>query len=150
MSFEKVLAQLDTYIAVEGPFDGIIGFSQGVTIASTYLLNEKRRSVVDTIDLSRGSCVKCAVLIAGRLSADMEACLGKASEVLTDMPCTIVWGREDDVCSFDCERLIGLYQSDSRSVFVHNGGHEVPSTGRDLTMMVNAIRRTVDRALLRQ
>jgi hypothetical protein len=42
------LNQLDAYIAAEGPFDGLIAFSQGATIAATYgSTGERRGEAVD-------------------------------------------------------------------------------------------------------
>ena len=32
------ISQLEAYLAVEGPFDGVIGYSQGASLAATYLI----------------------------------------------------------------------------------------------------------------
>lgn len=45
----------------EGPFDGVIGYSEGATIAATLLLHEQRRFEVYGIE----PMLKCALFFAG-------------------------------------------------------------------------------------
>ena len=45
----------------DGPFDGIIGYSEGATVAATILLHEQRRFKVE----ARTPMFKCAIFFAG-------------------------------------------------------------------------------------
>jgi hypothetical protein len=59
------------------------------------------------------------------------------------MPTAHVWGKTDPYADAARE-LSMLCRSDTKSVFVHSGGHEVPGAGSKdaVTSIVNVIRRT--------
>ncbi|KAL8389451.1 hypothetical protein RB595_008855 [Gaeumannomyces hyphopodioides] len=60
-STSRAIKYLSDVIARRGPFDGIIGYSEGATVASTFLLHEQRRAA----RTGQLSCLKYGIFFAG-------------------------------------------------------------------------------------
>lgn len=60
-STSRAIKYLSEVIARRGPFDGIIGYSEGATVASTFLLHEQRRAA----RTGQPSCLKYGIFFAG-------------------------------------------------------------------------------------
>ena len=70
-SNESVQGALDYLYAImeeDGPFDGIIGYSEGATVAATLILHEQRRFEIE----GREPMFKCALFFAGWPPMDPE------------------------------------------------------------------------------
>lgn len=143
----KAVTDFDNFVRDDGPYDGVITFSQAATVVGTWMIHQAKQGTLSE------SGLKCAVFLSAATPAvEYEALLqGKLVEAgnaevagVIDIPTAHVWGTEDqwaDVAS----RFIELCRSDVRSIFTHPGGHEVPGTGSKeaLTRSVNVIRRVV-------
>ena len=57
-SYIKALDYLDTYVAAEGPFDGVLGFSQGASLAAMHLVRKAIQAPTEAPPF------KCAILIS--------------------------------------------------------------------------------------
>lgn len=143
----KAFVDFDNFIKTEGPYDGVIAFSQSAALVGTWMVHQARQG-----NLAE-SGLKCAIflsaaspvvdykkLLAGQL---VQVTSAEAAGII-DIPTAHVWGLEDqyaDVARQFCE----LCKGDVRSIFVHPGGHEVPgSSSKDaVTRSVNVIRRVV-------
>ncbi len=68
------------------------------------------------------------------------------------LPTAHVWGRNDTLWPGSSEVLCELCEEGERSAFVHDEGHDIPGTRAKEAVQgsVRAIRRTVDRALIKQ
>jgi len=134
-------------VAQEGPFDGILAFSQGTSIAAAFILDQQRqaRAAAHTSTRASGS-VACAVFFAGRLPYIDAGCSPQAASAdseLIEVPTTHIWGSTDHIEPEQHEALSQICRSDKRQVLVHGGGHEVPGA-RDkeaLADSANLIRR---------
>ncbi len=62
---------------------------------------------------------------------------------LITIPTAHIWGTRDDLAGNMPSEVFSLCARASRSAFVHNGGHEVPTSEGDVTLAVNAIRRCI-------
>jgi hypothetical protein len=103
---------------VYGPFDGIMGFSQGSLAASVALASIPELK----------STVKFVVLIAGFNPLDDHFSRLLESEVPLAPRSLHVIGSSDALVTRDrFESLISFYGADPR-VFEHNGGHGVPTS----------------------
>ena len=60
-SAQKAIDYLYNVMEKDGPFDGIIGNSEGATVAATLILHEQRRFETDGIP----PMVKCALFLLG-------------------------------------------------------------------------------------
>lgn len=69
-SAEEALEYLYRIMEEEGPFDGIIGYSEGATVAATLILHEQRRFEID----GTPPMFKCALFFAGwpPMSPDLD------------------------------------------------------------------------------
>lgn len=67
-SVQEALDYLYRIMEEEGPFDGIIGYSEGATVAATLILHEQRRYEVE----GREPMFKCALFFAGWPPMDPE------------------------------------------------------------------------------
>lgn len=153
-SFDEAVAALERYIATDGPFDGVVAFSQGASLAMALLVDESQR---------QRSGLRCGIFLCGRLpfvdagrprsaspsgySHPPTTCTPAGSTETTpsiDMPTAHIWGAKDEVEPGQGLALYELCRSGpGRHGYMHGGGHEVPSARNkeDLVESANTIRR---------
>lgn len=123
--------ELDKFIELEGPFDGVFAFSQGAGLAITYMARMR-------IDQPEGfRAFKCAILFSPTgvgdpfewlSSGEMRRLKSLPGSVKVNTPTAMVWGRED--AYFDPEGMdtsFGLFDQEVAWNYVHSGVHEVPN-----------------------
>ncbi|KAI1759002.1 serine hydrolase FSH [Hypoxylon sp. FL1150] len=148
----SALANLDSYIATEGPFDAVLAFSQGAMIAASYITWKLRQNPA----LERKSpTFKCAVFFSAWSAYDPDALWKGKLRVLTPsvdgeiihIPTAHIWGRNDKV-SIKASDVSGLCAAGTRQVHVHEGGHEVPGArmSHAVKSSVRIIRRVISSA----
>lgn len=145
-SLVTALEHLDAYIAIEGPFDGVLAFSHSAGLAAMLLV-------------CKPNALKFAVFLSPVSVYDPMAYLERGEVRLLDptsdgqsrinIPTAIVYG-ESDPRKHEAEALVALCDSAKRSVFVHEGGHEVPGIGvkSGIPGTVKAVRRASSSAEL--
>ena len=148
-SIRKALSDLKRYIAEDGPFDGVIAFSVGATLAATLIISELHKH--------RGpdtrAPFKCAVFLSGGLPYDPAAVmrneiqhLGTGGEEPIQIPTAHIWGSNDVLAKGTSVILSDLCNPHLKTVFVHDLGHDVPGARSHEAMngAIRAIRRTID------
>jgi predicted esterase len=148
-SFVTALDQLDAYIAAEGPFEGVLAFSQGAGLVATHLVRKHF--------LGAASPFRCAILIAPISVYDPAAytergevrVLGEEAGPLIHIPTVVMWGERDERKE-ESRGLVKLCEPSLVEVFVHEGGHEVPGLGvkESIPGAVKVVRRGVSLAAL--
>ncbi|KAI5859537.1 serine hydrolase FSH [Durotheca rogersii] len=111
----------------QGPFDGLMGFSEGGTVAAMMLVENTRHGSF--------SGIKCAVLFCAAPPFDPD--LARTGEirsvdldtdgVLVNLPTAHVWSQtagEDEIRAH--QALTQICDASVREVFLHNLGHDVP------------------------
>ena len=148
-SFRKAIVDLQNYVSAEGPFDGIIAFSQGTSLAAALLLELQNDAA--NREGSRPQPLSFAVFFSGRLpfiDAGIKDALSIFSkkDTLINIPTAHIWGARDDLEPGQPQALTELCKADDMVTFVHQGGHEIPGSGSHeaLTESVHAIRRALD------
>lgn len=148
-SAKECLDHLDAYIASEGPFDGIIAFSQGATVAGTYLAHRMKLSP----EKERAHpTFKCAVFMSSNGVYEINDSPDDGSiRLLTpeedgeaiQIPTAHIWGCNDTTVNSELTRQ--MCSSAMRESYVHSGGHEVPGTRMkdDVRACVKIIRRVI-------
>jgi hypothetical protein len=137
---------LERYIEVRGPFDGVIAFSQGSALAATLLVRQARRT-------PSASNLKLAVFFSGGIAADpdlLERGLivpldsGCAEEIIL-IPTVHIWGSIENGESEWPPKLLKLCGETLRDDFQHGGGHGIPGSKDHaaVTRIVQLIRRAI-------
>ncbi|KAL8626914.1 hypothetical protein Q9189_007395 [Teloschistes chrysophthalmus] len=148
----EALDDLDEYIAEEGPFDGVLAFSQGACLAVMHLV---RQSVEHR---SNTPSFRCAIFIACPNVYDLAAfvehgefrCLNpKDDGHPIEIPTVHIWGEQDGL-SEQSRGVSELCKPSMATVFVHEGSHEVPKSSGKSTLAgsVKAMRRGITLAAL--
>lgn len=99
----------------------------------------------------------CAVFLSGDVPVAYDALLRgeiREMELLTgweiiSIPTANIWGSQDTLWPGRALALSEMCSSNVRTVYLHDGGHEVPGSKSmaALTGVVQAIRKTIDLAL---
>ncbi|KAI1772030.1 DUF341 domain protein [Hypoxylon cercidicola] len=147
-SYVTALDQLDAYLRIEGPFDGILAFSQGAAIAITYLV---RRMWQNPVAEHKYPTFKCAIFFSAGGAYDPTLLEKGEVRLLTPevdgevihIPTMHVWGSRDD--TVNALEASAICKTESRQIHVHGGGHEIPGVrmDNDLRSCVTLMRRVV-------
>ena len=150
-SCQKGLQDLDAYVEEEGPFDGVMAFSQGAGLAAALIVPRQRHARLDPP-------FKCAIFFSGGIPEDPSALLNdnesrslmhyEEFEELIEIPTVHIWGRNDDIYPMFGPVLSKLCKAAEREELVHEGGHEIPGAKdtRTVEVAVKLINRTLERA----
>jgi hypothetical protein len=148
----KALNDLEKFVDMEGPFDGVIAFSQGASVAATLMLRKMQQNPArESID----PVFKCAIFLGAALPCDpaaleegcIRAMLYESDGAPIRVPTTHIWGEHDP--SPYPSQLAKLCVEEQRNVYVHGAGHEVPgSQSEEATLRdcVRFIRRSISKA----
>ena len=153
-SWRKALLDLEKYIAEDGPFDGVMAFSQAAVLAVSLLL---QRAEQDPFKARLYPVFRCAVFFCGGVPEDLRWLRGEGPRRLMrweedgeiiEIPTVHIWGKNDEV-NPDCGTVLSkMCRAREREEFVHEGGHNVPGP-RDATVVERVamlIKRTIERA----
>ncbi|KAI3631399.1 hypothetical protein MIR68_010889 [Amoeboaphelidium protococcarum] len=123
---EQSIEFIKNYIADNGPFDGVFGFSQGAILVGI-LLAER---VIE---------VKFAVLVAGYKSALTQHRSLLSSNECIDYPPTLhVFGQTDRVVACEASRELSTAFK-SPQILEHIGGHLVPQDSLNRRVIIDFI-----------
>ncbi|KAF2438544.1 hypothetical protein P171DRAFT_437007 [Karstenula rhodostoma CBS 690.94] len=153
-SYLRALQCLETYIQMNGPFDGVFGFSQGAGLALMYLIRHKH------LHPYAPQPFKLAVLslrvgvydlgqwMKNGISVPLLSMPRGLSKI--DLPVAVVWGENDwDAAKFEATTTTAPVRDEDVWTFVHAGGHEPPSPKVEGSIIgaVKAINTAVTQAL---
>ncbi len=149
---QTAMRSLDAYVDENGPFDGVMAFSQSVGLVGTWLLSRQRRrlaSVRCAVFFSGGSTpVDPDVLGEGILMPLPVAGINKAVAEVITIPTAHIYGSADPY-SASAASFAEVCREDASFTFIHPGAHEVPGSGSGssskdvLNHTVNTIRRVI-------
>lgn len=141
-SMGAVLARLRQVVTDEGPFDGLIGNSEGACIAATFIINESEQCQVN-----KAQSVRCAVFMSGipPLKPDGEGLyLADACGQIINMPTLHIIGYNDPTKDATLT-LYHLCNEQSAEIVDHGQGHMVPRDPRSCKFMIKGIRDLIAR-----
>ena len=147
----KALNDLNDFLESDGPFDGVLAFSQGSALAATLIV---QRFLKDPLREEVNPTFKCAIFLSGGIPCHPTALedgelsfldVGKIGEKIA-IPTANIWGSNED--QQPPTTLHGLCASDLREGLIHSGGHDIPSLSNKpaVTQAVHIIRRTIEKA----
>ncbi|RDL35201.1 uncharacterized protein BP5553_07132 [Venustampulla echinocandica] len=128
-TLETALRELHNYVVEEGPFDAVLAFSQGCALAASFIVRNQAARLLPHF--------KFAVFFSGGPACSVEQQGGRLFEQgdatidgFITTPTLHVWGANDHHNPKD-NRLLGEQCSnDTKSIFVHQGEHEIPGSGK--------------------
>lgn len=127
-------------IKTKGPFDAVMGFSQGAALACSMIIDHAKTHDVPLF--------KAAVFICG--AAPYEA-FGKETiqptpgEYLVKIPTTHIVGKQDEIYDLSMQ-LYGLCEPSKAEFYDHGSRHLIPFDGKNTEAMIAAIEKTIKRA----
>lgn len=152
----EALDELERYVMTEGPFDGVMAFSAGAGFAASLMIRRFRQ---DPVREHINPLFKCAVFFSGGVPGELSDD-GKAIRLLNfetdgeliEVPTAHIWGANDQLYPTFGPVLSKLCKIETRAVFIHDGGHELPGSKdrESVSSAVKVIRRTIERALSAQ
>ncbi|KAJ0424607.1 serine hydrolase FSH [Aspergillus carlsbadensis] len=169
-SILAAVEDLAAYVITNGPFDGVIGFSQGAVLAATLLIavQPSPETTMQSADAdteselpdalralqSRGEPpFRFAVFLCGGHPFDLRALqrgviveiTGRPSSdtPLISLPVVNCWARNDEDYPGMGPPLSSLCGKRNNEEVVHGAGHGVPSEGDDLDALCRAVGKII-------
>ncbi|KAJ6121740.1 DUF341 family oxidoreductase [Penicillium capsulatum] len=117
--------------------EGIIGYSEGASIAATLILDEQKRFE----ETGRPRRIKCAMFVTGwpPISPEEGIILADESELMIDVPTTHVVGANDPF-RHGAYALYNICDPDTATFFDTGKGHTIPRSGKVITELADAVR----------
>lgn len=134
---KAALDDLKQYIHDNGPFEAVLAFSQGATLAATF------------IAYYGVEYFKCAVFICGGIRGLRAKLMSELGEVTIPVSTGHILGIHDDLYAAGVE-LSELCSKGNRLVMAHDGGHEVPKGEGPLAEMARLVEGVIARSLFAQ
>jgi hypothetical protein len=140
----RMLNDLYQTIQKHGPFYGVLGYSEGATVASTLLVDDLQRRRAQGL----GSSFQCAVFFAGwpPLATEGNNTLLLSDEVgeLITIPTFHVVGASDPYLP-GCMALYNVCDGDVAELFDHGKGHMIPRDAVTVKELSNVVRGFLER-----
>lgn len=143
---DATMENINEIVEEEGPFNGILGFSQGATMAFCYLLHQLRARPFDPPFIP----FACAIFISASGSEKDHSTLMDYIESTgrqITIPTLHVYGQEDT----DREAAMTMYEhckkGDSEFI-LHPKGHVIPGDGETVQQIVRAIKNVGHKSAL--
>ena len=137
---QDVLLDIQRKFDEEGPFDCILGHSEGAVIAATFVIDRLKKS-------AEGNAPKCAVFMNGAVphTADGKGWLlaDECGQLITIPTCHVL--AYNDALVDQAVALYHLCDGDLADVVDHGRGHAIPRDDKSWKLMVKAIRSLMDR-----
>ena len=142
--------------------EGIIGYSEGATMAASLMLDEDRKAQ----ETGRPRRIKCAIFITGwpPLSPEEDVVLADESDYTLDIPTLHVVGADGnfdiyytvqtiyslfifgtDPYRYGALALFNICDPDTAAMFDTGRGHTIPRSGPIIKELGNAVRDLIDR-----
>jgi len=120
--FDESVQLVKDTVEKQGPFDGLLGFSQGGAMASLFCAQLQREGT--------SSPFKFVIIIAGFVSRSTPHNI--LYEQPVSLPSLHVYGQTDQVISQDMSEELEKHFTDSSHI-IHPGGHFVPASSAQKT-----------------
>ncbi|WFD36429.1 dihydrofolate reductase [Malassezia cuniculi] len=125
VGWNESVAELREYFAAHGPFDGILGFSQGASVSSTVAATFEQPGVAPETSVPLQSApLKFAIIVSGFVPREPN--LSKLFDKPIELPSLHVIGREDAIVEPKSSEKLAKCFANARVEF-HDGGHFLPT-----------------------
>jgi predicted esterase len=131
------------FITEHGPFDAVMGFSQGAALAASLIINHRKKNPTSA-PLFRAAVFICGVRPWD--GAGMERILPQPDTYPIQIPTANIVGKLDSVYK-ESVQLFELCEPAQAAFFDHGSKHMVPFDLRNTEEMVRVIEETVKKAM---
>ncbi|OQE25698.1 hypothetical protein PENFLA_c008G04638 [Penicillium flavigenum] len=131
------------FIAEEGPFDAVIGFSQGAALAASLLIHQKKTQPAEP------PLFRAAVFICGAApweSSGLEHISPQPDTYPIAIPTANIVGKADSLFS-EGVKLFELCEPAKAAFYDHGSKHMVPFDMKNTEEMIRVIEETVAKAI---
>ncbi|KAJ5539525.1 hypothetical protein N7513_007857 [Penicillium frequentans] len=136
----SAVEDLADYVAENGPFDAVMGFSLGATLAVTFLFNSNKFGFVEPP-------FKFAILLCSCLPCDWDALqtgkLGFLDQTQVTAPIKLptihCWSPEDTEYPGESRLVVDMCDVSNRVNLQHSAGHNVPTQPGEVDKLAQAI-----------
>ncbi|KAJ5799991.1 CAZyme family CE5 [Penicillium psychrosexuale] len=163
INHHQVMEYLYDTLEKNPDIEGIIGYSEGATMAASLILDEDRKAQ----ETGRPRRIRCAIFITGwpPLSPEEDVVLADESDYTLDIPTLHVVGADGnsdvycpvqtiyslfifgtDPYRYGALALFNICDPDTAAMFDTGRGHTIPRSGPVITELGNAVRDLIDRA----
>lgn len=130
-------------ISLHGPFDGVLGFSHGGTLAAGFLIHHAKQQRAGILPLE-APLFRCAIFVNSlppfHMNSGQHPVIDEDLDGYITIPCVSIAGAQDPL--FNCSlALHRICDSRSSTFVVHGKGHDVPTDQRNVAIMASAIRK---------
>jgi len=131
-------------IEEEGPFDGVLGFSHGGTLASGFLIHHAKTNPYEAPPF------RCAVFMNSlppfRMNPGENPVVDEGLRGYIKIPTVSVAGTKDFVYDYSLA-LHELCDPKSSTLVLHDKGHDIPGDARNVSKMAGAVKDLTNRAM---
>ncbi|KAF3392596.1 Compactin diketide synthase mokB [Penicillium rolfsii] len=130
--------QIDEAVALYGPFDGILGFSHGGTLAAGYLIHHAKMWPGQALPF------QCAIFVNSlppfRMHPGQRPVIDQGLEGWIRIPVVNIAGAMDELFEYSLA-LHRICDQRCSNFVVHGKGHDVPTDAKNVAIMAGAIRK---------
>ncbi|CAI4214238.1 unnamed protein product [Parascedosporium putredinis] len=137
VAVKNAFSHLEEDLAKDGPFDGVLGFSQGASCTSAFLLQLARAGAA-TVPF------RFAILFS--TSGIPEWDVEDQESVKIKIPTLHVCGEADSEWFEDAKAVTTRCADGTAELITHTGGHVVPKDRPTVDKVIQGIRRLVERS----
>ena len=131
---ETSMEELYWYIVEEGPFDGMMAFSQGCALAASFIMRHQVKGQFPHWRFSVFFCGEPGEVVDGKS-------MTVPTEEIITMPTLHCTGRKDKMNPERNALLSQQCRSETKSFYVYQGGHGVPSWRQEVIEFAHRMRR---------
>ncbi|KAJ5249136.1 hypothetical protein N7468_000587 [Penicillium chermesinum] len=140
---EEGMENVYQFMAARGPFDGIMGFSQGGSLAARLIIKHAEEHPLEA------PLFRCAIfLCAGQPwdSSGTDFVEPRPDYHPINIPTAHIVGKNDHIYPMST-KVYQLCEPSKASYYDHGGGHQIPFQSEKTDEMVRVIEEAIDRAL---
>ncbi|KAK4861104.1 hypothetical protein LT330_004020 [Penicillium expansum] len=143
LNHHQVMEYLYDTLEKNPDIEGIVGYSEGATMAGSLILDEDRKAQ----ETGRPRRIKCAIFFTGwpPLSPEEDVILADESDYTLNIPTLHVVGA-DDPYRYGALALFNICDPNTAAMFDTGRGHTIPRSGPVIAELGNAVRDLIDRA----
>ncbi|KAF7597001.1 hypothetical protein BBP40_011367 [Aspergillus hancockii] len=148
-SIQAAYQLIDELIDEQGPFNATLGFSQGGSLASSFLFHHQTTCPSEPVEQRfRFALMICSGNPFDIRGLETRRCHPNEDPARIPIPTAHIVGRQDDE---DRQQLLRYRLCDRRRarIYDHGGGHEIPRHPAAVNGMRDAIINAIEQAYLR-